>query len=618
MNSACRAEAEREKDCSRTRAAEQSSVDARRVVIVHEHDADCGDKPSAHGDGNGCEKRSLHLQLVELLREPSPNQEIHGVQQNPNGHECESAAEFLDGRGVRLQPDRIRDNRCGKRGKNPPDNAAVSFDDKRRQYRDRSREEGAWHDGEDSLEGVRRGNKERECERGQEFSKVCCVGAGRKSELKPIDLRREYAMKARNLIMHWSRIFVAHAMCAIATVAGALTANAVASSQSSSHAVEASEPDSTAPIALDASKNVELRSTSISGGFAEITGLAVSPLMVMSLFGAVDWYRAVPGSVLPLHANPWVWGTLLTIFSIGLIARWTTRPVPMPIRKLFDAAHYLESKCSALLAAGLLLPYIASTMTQVGMDPNQVASTVRLDPQLALAGMPSDVLMYLAALSLFAVVWVVSHSIDALVLLSPFAVLDAALLSARATFLALLLGATALHPVLGALVALPIVIFCIFVAGWCVRLDIFAMTCAWDTLFRRWSHAAPLDGCVRAFIARPRAGLPTRTRGTIIPSGASMKFRYRRWFVMPAREVDLGVHPSTLVRGLLWSTFVAASEQGGGALVALPPRYQSHAAILAARFGAEQKDGLLLSGWSSVKEFLRTLFGKRPPTAAVQ
>lgn len=402
------------------------------------------------------------------------------------------------------------------------------------------------------------------------------------------------------------------AMC----IASAVTPSANAEAQSS--APQAQSSSVSAPLVARSEAKLETRATTWSGGFAEVTGLAVSPLVVMALFGAVDWWKLADGASVPLHANPWFWGTLFTIFLIGQIARWTTRPVPMPIRKLFDAVHYLESKCSALLAAGILLPSIVGAMSQVSGDPNQLVGTVVLAPNMVFAGIPEDIAVYLGALTLFAVVWIVSHTIDALVLISPFALLDAALLSGRATILVLLLSATALHPMLGAIVALPLVIFCILVCGWCVRLNLFASTCAWDLLTMRWHRAEPSNGPVRAFLARPRAGLPIRTRGTVTPSGASMLFTYRRWFISAPREIDLGVHPSDLVCGVIWSTFVSKNEQGGGALVAIPPRYRSHEAIIAARFGAERKNGLILRGLAGIRDFFRGIFGRRTPTAAVQ
>lgn len=422
------------------------------------------------------------------------------------------------------------------------------------------------------------------------------------------------------VLKQWKRTLAAHAVCVVLLCAHALTPMSFAATHAAPSAPAAAQtaPAATATPDVKPASNIELKATSLSGGFAEITGLAISPLVVMSLFGAVDWWNAPAGAPLPLHANPWFWGTLLGLVVIGQSARWLTMPLPMPIRKLFDAVHYLESKCSALLAVGVLLPSIVSAMSHVGGDPNQIVHATVLAPNTAIAGMPSDVVTYLGALALFAVVWIVSHAIDALVLLSPFALIDALLLSARATILALLLGAIVIHPVFGFIVALPIVLFCILVAGWCVRLDIFATTCAWDLLSMRWHRVIPHHGPIRAFLALPRAGLPIRTRGTIVPNGASMTFHYRRWFIMPTREVDLGAHPSALVRGVVWSTFVATTEQGGGALVAIPPRYRSHEAIVAARFGAEPKDGLIWRGLGAIWAFIRNPFGRRTPTAAVQ
>ena len=180
-------------------------------------------------------------------------------------------------------------------------------------------------------------------------------------------------------------------------IASAVTPSANADAQSS--APQAQSTSVSAPLVARSEAKLETRATTWSGGFAEVTGLAVSPLVVMALFGAIDWWKLADGASVPLHANPWFWGTLFAIFLIGQIARWTTRPVPMPIRKLFDAVHYLESKCSALLAAGILLPSIVGAMSQVGGDPNQLVGTVVLAPNMAFAGIPEDIAVYLGKLT---------------------------------------------------------------------------------------------------------------------------------------------------------------------------------------------------------------------------
>ena len=104
----------------------------------------------------------------------------------------------------------------------------------------------------------------------------------------------------------------------------------------------------------------EGRAAAVAAGIAQLTGLAISPLLVLVAIGWTDFARAGGDSAaaLPLHASPWLLIPCSTVLALVLAKKMATPAIPLPIRKALDAAEYLEAKLSALVAAGVLLPTI--------------------------------------------------------------------------------------------------------------------------------------------------------------------------------------------------------------------------------------------------------------------
>lgn len=342
----------------------------------------------------------------------------------------------------------------------------------------------------------------------------------------------------------------------------------------------------------------ESRAAVLSAGIAKITGLAISPLVVLVVLGAADFLRlggfdAAPGA-LPLHANPWVLGPCLLVLVLATLKKCASPAIPLPIRKALDAAEYIEAKLSALVAAGVLLPTIVSTMAAAD-------AVVPGDPQVAgfAGGMLGTAVLAIGAVALFGAVWITFHAIDALILLSPFAIVDAMLVAARAAILALIGLAFLISPFLALLLCIPLIIACFLVAGWCIRLDLFALSVATDILFQRRGE---LDR-TRAFLAARGHGAPIRTMGRAEPAPEGIRFTYRPLFVLPRRTLVLRADRPELVRGLLWSTMW--DDARAKALVSFPPRHAHHADALAARFGARTRDGLMRRAIRGIGERVR-------------
>ena len=363
---------------------------------------------------------------------------------------------------------------------------------------------------------------------------------------------------------------------------------------------------SMAPVATAtaAANGAESRAAVFAAGVAHLTGLAISPLLVLVLLGWIDFARAggLDAATLPIHANPWLLAPCTLVLAAALAKKCVSPAIPLPVRKTLDAGEYLEAKLSALVAAGVLLPSIIATMAAATGDP--AAGGVQA------AGLAAGWATYLwlvpAALVVFAAVWITFHAVDGLVLLSPFAIIDTLLVALRATVLVVLGLALLASPLLALALCAPVIVLSLLFAGWCVRLDLFAMCLALDILLARGERADPSRGPVRAFLAARGHGAPIRTMGHAEPCDGGMRFTYRPFFVLPRRTLVVEAGRGALVRGALWSTI--RDDARARQLVHLPPRYNRHADRIAARFGVSPRDGTVRRAWSGIVRGFRAIF----------
>ena len=353
-------------------------------------------------------------------------------------------------------------------------------------------------------------------------------------------------------------------------------------------------------IAAASTGSAESRAAIVATGVAQVTGLAISPLLVLVAIGGYDYFSAggpdASAGGLPLHANPWLLVPCALVLALTIAKKFASPAIPLPIRKMLDAAEYLEAKLSALVAAGVLLPTILSTVAAAaGSDPAGMAA-----PQAAfVGGALGGWLLALPLLAVFAAVWITFHAVDALIVLSPFAIVDAALVTARAALLALIGAALLVSPWLALVVVAPVVVVAFLVAGWCVRLDLFAFVLAKDVLFRRSGDVEGARTAPRAFLAARGHGAPIRTMGHVEPADDAVRFTYRPFFVLPARTLVIPCERAELVRGMLWSNLGSAGRRP---VVALPPRYNRHAELISTRFRAVVRAGLLRRSWSGIRD----------------
>ncbi len=394
-------------------------------------------------------------------------------------------------------------------------------------------------------------------------------------------------------------------------------------------------PPAETSAAAKLKESMLLPGVSLAEGVSEITGVAISPLLGMSVMGAWTYYRTEPElrHRLPWYCHPWVWGVGLSLLSVCFLKDFLGAAAPALVKKPLDFAELFENKASALVASVGFVPLVALAMAQVerwqAPHAQQALEGLATGGALPLATVPlasvvdfgvhTPWLSIPIALIGFGVVWLSSHALNVLIALSPFGIVDAGLKLTKLGLLALVAGATAIHPYAGAAVSGVLILIGLLLAGWSFRLTLFGTLMGADFLLNRRALHTDLDDGVRGFLARRMDGVPVRTRARLrVDELGRPVLAYRPWLFLPERLIPLSAENLVLRKGLLHPSLVhrtapvpapghRVSSTHSSALILLP-RYRSLEETIALRFGCQEVvDGTLLRGLKAIRQWLSSI-----------
>lgn len=362
---------------------------------------------------------------------------------------------------------------------------------------------------------------------------------------------------------------------------------------------------------------------------AKITGVAISPLMGVSAIGAYEYITA-PGeerAQLPWYCHPLIFGSGLLLVGACAFKDTFGTVVPPGMKKPFDVLETLENKASGLVATAAFVPITVAGVSEVmneklggmlgaGTDLPHAwlpLAAIDLAPLLTILLIPLGMVM-------FALVWMVSHAINVLILLSPFPAVDTALKAIRISVLGALTGISYLHPWLGAMLSLAIVVIAYFLAGWAFRLTIFGTVFVWDYLSFASTRCRPGEPLRTVFAARRIGQAPIRSLGRLEKQAdGGFLFSYRPWLVWPVQEEKLPAGKYAVGRGFLHPVLIeddpATKEEDFRNLFTLPPRYCRHEEEISRLWNLPVEDVGLRKGFNSIVRALRSLFGWSPRPA---
>lgn len=380
------------------------------------------------------------------------------------------------------------------------------------------------------------------------------------------------------------------------------------------HAVEpvpASVPDKLRESML-------LPGVSLSQGVSEITGVAISPLLGVSVMGVWTYYKTEPHlrHRLPWYCQPVAWGTGLSLILVCFLKDFLGTAAPPLVKKPLDFLELFENKLSALVATVGFVPLVALAMAQFNKIQPQTMNDLA-DSGLAVMPLASVIdfgvhtpwISIPVAIVAFGVVWLSSHAINVLIALSPFGIVDAGLKLIKLGLMALVAGATLIHPYAGAAVSLVLILIGLLFAGWSFRLTLFGTLMGADFLLNKRATPTDVESGVKGFLARRTEGVPVRTLVRLKQDAAGRPvLSYHPWLVLPERRIPLAGVDHVICKGLLHPSLAHRPADAPASLCStliLLPRYRRLEDAIASHFGCQEvMDGTLLRSFKAMRQWL--------------
>jgi hypothetical protein len=370
----------------------------------------------------------------------------------------------------------------------------------------------------------------------------------------------------------------------------------------------------------------------IASAISTITGIAISPLLGTSAYGAYKWMSANEAERprLPWFAQPSFWLPALLIVAACAAKDAFGAVVPTGMKKPLDVLETIENKFSGLIAAGAVIPFAMSAMTKMLFDDGGAKVTAGIVPLAGASGLATiqlgaldltsllNLLTVPFGIAVFLLVWLASHAINVLILLSPWGAIDGALKATRTGLLGLVTLSATMDPWIGAALSVIVMILAYFVAGWAFRLTIFGAVFSWDFFTRRRTRFTPAENANKMFAGSAFLAVPIRTYGKLVQrEDGGLEFHYRPWLVLEPRVAEVPLERRALAVGE-GAFFSDLMDEECRTIFSLPPRYHGHEERLTQIYGLER--GVCPAGlkkaWSALREMLGGRAVKKAPLAA--
>ncbi|MFO1489175.1 MAG: hypothetical protein U1F65_11930 [Verrucomicrobiota bacterium] len=347
---------------------------------------------------------------------------------------------------------------------------------------------------------------------------------------------------------------------------------------------------------------------------SEITGVAISPLMGVSVVGAVKYMNTPQAnrSKLPWFAQPWFWVPALIVVAICFIKDTAGTALPTAVKKPFDVIETVEHKVSGLVATGAFVPFAVSLMHDAGVGSSTFSAMglAAIDGQWLY-----NLIMTPVAMVLFFVVFLASNAINILILLSPFTTVDTALKAFRTGVLATIVASAWANPWLGAMWAAIIVVISYFIAGWSFRLSHFGLVYVMEFLTMRHARYTPGPKVNKLFLSRKIDKAPARTYGKLSrDEQGKLVFDYHPWLILPKQTLVLPEGQYEVGHGLFYSEILRVEGDSTKTMILLPPRYRGHEQELVKIYSLA---GMREVGFRAAWTWLKGIFGGNTAPQAV-
>lgn len=305
------------------------------------------------------------------------------------------------------------------------------------------------------------------------------------------------------------------------------------------------------------------------GDIVGITATGMSPLLVLSVTSPTVYFLTEPDrrEALIFLYQPWFFIPILLMTLI--VALKDT---------VLTFASYLKIPLDLLGILFHLIGFLVGFRLIYQL----------LDIQISSASGPLSGMLAIGLLTLmfafYTSIWVLSNVFEVLILINPFPLVDTVLRVGRALVLVVMYAACWIHPVLGFVIALPILLLSLITFERSLRTTMLGFRLTWDIALFRHEPIAPQQTEFTAFSSFT-SYLPWMTLGKLVQTEDGWEFRYRRFSIGPTRCCEIPPGPYAIARGSLFPGLIQQIDSSKPLIVRFPASYRGEEEDLAQCFG---------------------------------
>ncbi len=324
-----------------------------------------------------------------------------------------------------------------------------------------------------------------------------------------------------------------------------------------------------------------------------ITATGISPLFVLSVTSPSVYFLTEPDrrEALIFLYQPWFFIPII-LMTLVVALKDTVLTFASYLKMPLDLLGILFHLIGFLVGFRLIYHLLDIHVTGSGGPLSGIFAVVIL------------ILMF----GFYTSIWVLSNVFEVLILINPFPLVDTVLRVGRIVILVVMYIACWIHPVLGGLIALPILVLSLLTFERSLRTTMLGFRLAWDVALFRKEAIKPQQTQFTVFSSFS-GSLPWMTLGSLIKADKAWEFRYRRFSIGPARCIEIPGGPYSIARGSLFPGLMMHTTTGMQLIVRFPASYRGEEEELAQCFGTDEVHDfrwgtMAKSAWSTLKQFV--------------
>ncbi|MBA2117326.1 hypothetical protein HOV93_45230 [Planctomycetes bacterium FF15] len=240
-----------------------------------------------------------------------------------------------------------------------------------------------------------------------------------------------------------------------------------------------------------------------------------------------------------------------------------------------------------------------------------------LDINLGAEGGPLGTILTIGIIILmfafYTSVWVLSNVFEVLILINPFPLVDTFLRVSRIGVLLFMYAACWIHPALGGMIAIPILIVSLLTFERSLRTTLLGFRLAGDVILFR-SDKVEQDRDRLTTFASIGGSLPWMTLGKLVKKDETWTFAYRRFSIGPTHSIAIAPGPYVIAKGSLFPGLLTQTYKGTQLIVRFPASYRGREEALATVFKTSEIQDFRLStmaktAWNTI---WRSFFRRSP------